>query len=150
LAGIQNSAGPEAAHLRRDEASFVKAACGRAKLPGVLKSFVMSDDETRSRLAEIEAQMEHLRDVVETCRKGMLASRAAIVAGGVLFLINLVGLVASPSLLLALLSFTAVIGGIVWLGANKTSRDETLASLRAAQAEWQAATDGIEMSTVGE
>jgi hypothetical protein len=110
----------------------------------------MSDDETRSRLAEIEAQMEHLRDVVESCRKGMLASRAAIVAGGVLFLINLVGLVASPSLLLALLYFTAVIGGIVWLGANKTSRDETLASLRAAQAEWQAATDGIEMSTVGE
>jgi Na+/H+-translocating membrane pyrophosphatase len=110
----------------------------------------MSDDDTRAELAEIEERIEHLRDVIESCRKGMLASRAAIIAGGVVFVANLIGLFGSGSLLLALLSFTAIIAGIVWLGANRTSREQALASLRAAQSEWRAATDEIEMSTVGE
>jgi hypothetical protein len=109
----------------------------------------MSDDERRAQLAEIEGRIEHLRDVIESCRKGMLASRAGIIAGSFLFLINLMGIIA-PSLLLALLSFTAIIAGIVWLGANKTSREQALASLHLAQSEWRAATDQIEMSTVGE
>jgi hypothetical protein len=43
-----------------------------------------------------------------------------------------------------------IIGGIVWLGANKTSREQALASLMQAQSEWQTATDAIEMSTIGE
>ena len=110
----------------------------------------MSDDEIQAQLAEIEERIEHLRDVIESCRKGMLASRAAIVAGAVLLLANFVGLFGSVSLLLALSSFTAIIGGIVWLGANKTSREQALAALRAAQSEWQAATDAIEMSTIGQ
>jgi hypothetical protein len=110
----------------------------------------MSDDETRAQLAEIEERIEHLRDVIESCRKGMLASRTAIIAGGILFVLNLLGLIGPASLLLALLSFTAIIAGIVWLGANKTSREQALASLHLAQSEWQAATDQIEMSTVGE
>jgi len=71
-------------------------------------------------------------------------------AGGVFLVVNLVGLIGPASLLLALLSFTAIIAGIVWLGANKTSREQALASLHLAQSEWQAATDQIEMSTVGE
>ena len=110
----------------------------------------MSDDETRAQLAEIEERIEHLRDVIESCRKGMLASRLSILAGGILFVLNLVGLIGPASLLLALLSFTAIIAGIVWLGANKTSREQALASLHLAQSEWQAATDQIQMSTVGE
>jgi hypothetical protein len=110
----------------------------------------MSDDETRSRLASIEAQIEHLQEVIESCRKGMLASRAAIIAGSMLFIANIIGLAAPPNLLLALLSFTAIIGGIVWLGANKTSLEQALASLRVAQTEWRAETDAIEMSTIGE
>ena len=110
----------------------------------------MSDEEVQAELAEIEERIERLRYMIESCRKGTLASRAAIVGGGVLFLANLLGLFGPASLLLALLSFTAIIGGIVWLGANKTSREQALASLRAAQSEWQAATDAIEMSTIGE
>jgi hypothetical protein len=110
----------------------------------------MSYDEIQAQLVEIEERIEHLRDVIESCRKGMQASRAAVVAGGVLLPANLFGLFGSVSLLLALSSFTAIIGGIVWLGANKTSREQALASLRAAQSEWQAATDAIEMSTIPE
>jgi hypothetical protein len=108
----------------------------------------MADDETRAELAEIEERIEHLRDLIESCRKAMLLSRAAIIAGGILFGVNLIGVIA-PSLLLGLLSFTAIIAGIVWFGANKTSREEALAALRVAQSEWQAATDQIEMSTIG-
>lgn len=107
----------------------------------------MSDDATQARLAEIEDRVHHLQDVIESCRKGMLVSRAAILVGGVLFLANLI---TRPSLLIALLSFTAIIGGIVWLGANKTSHEQALASLRLAESEWQEVTDTIAMSTVGE
>jgi hypothetical protein len=110
----------------------------------------MSDDESQIRLAEIEERIDALRDTIESCRKGMLGSRIAIFVGGVFFVVNLVGLVSLPSLLVALLSFTGILAGIVWLGANKTSREQALASLRAAQAEWRAATDAIDMSTVGE
>jgi hypothetical protein len=110
----------------------------------------MSDDATHDRLAEIEDRIDALRDAIESCRKGMLGSRIAIFAGGAFFAVNLVGLISPPSLLIALLSFTAVIAGVVWLGANKTSREQARASLRAAQAEWREATDAINMSTVGE
>jgi hypothetical protein len=110
----------------------------------------MSDDESQIRLAEIEERIDALRDTIESCRKGMLGSRIAIFVGGVFFVVNLVGLISLPSLLVALLSFTGIIAGIVWLGANKTSREQASASLRAAQAEWRAATDAIDMSTVGE
>jgi hypothetical protein len=110
----------------------------------------MSDDESQIRLAEIEERIDALRDTIESCRKGMLGSRIAIFVGGVFFVVNLVGLISLPSLLVALLSFTGILAGIVWLGANKTSREQALASLRAAQAEWRAATDAIDMSTVGE
>ena len=109
----------------------------------------MSDDDTQARLVEIEDRLEQLQDLIESCRKGMLVSRIAIVAGGVLFLANL-GLIARPSLLIGLSSFTAIIAGIVWLGANKTSREQALAALRLAQSEWRAAIDEIEMSIVGE
>jgi hypothetical protein len=110
----------------------------------------MSDDEVQAQLAEIEERIERLRDTIESCRKGMLASHAAIVSGAVLLVTDLLGLFGSVSLLVALSSFTAIIGGIVWLGANKTSREQASASLRAAQSEWHAATDAIDMSTVGE
>jgi hypothetical protein len=110
----------------------------------------MSDDETQVRLAEIEGRIEDLRDMIESCRKGMLASRGAIGAGGTLFVVNVLGLIGSGSLLIALLSFSAIIGGIVWLGANKTSREQALAALRIAQSEWHAAIDAIDMSPVRE
>jgi hypothetical protein len=43
-----------------------------------------------------------------------------------------------------------MIAGIVWLGANRTSREQALASLQLAQSEWRGVTDQIEMSTIGE
>jgi hypothetical protein len=122
---------------------------GKAGPAAMVEAATMSDDETQSRLSELEERIEHLRDEIESCRKGMLVARAAMLAGSVLFVINLIGLIAPPSLLLALFAFTAIIGGIVWLGANKTSRYEALAALRAAQAAWRAETDDIEMSTIG-
>src|SRR5436305_1728446 len=109
----------------------------------------MSDDETQLRLADIEDRMEQLQDAIESCRKGMFISRTAIIAGGIFFLVNL-GLIAPPSLLIGPLSITAIIAGIVRLGANKTSREQARAALRTAQGEWQTLTDSIEMSTVGE
>ena len=109
----------------------------------------MSGDDTRTELAELEERIAHLRELIESCRKAMLLSRGAIIAGGVMFVANLIGLIV-PSLLVGLLSFTAIIAGIVWLGANKTSREEATAALALAQSQWRTATDRIEMSTMGE
>lgn len=108
----------------------------------------MSDDDTRGHLSEIEDRIEQLRDVIESCRKGILVSRSAILLGSLVFFLNLA--VSTPSLILGLSAFTAIIGGVVWLGANKTSREQAFAALRLAQSEWQEATDAIDMSIVGE
>ena len=109
----------------------------------------MSDDGTRAELAELEERIVRLRDTIESCRKAMVLSRGAIIAGAIVFVANLIGVIA-PSLLLGLLSFTAIIAGIVWLGANKTSREEAIAALALAQSQWRTATDQIEMSTIGD
>jgi hypothetical protein len=109
----------------------------------------VSDDDIQARLVEIEDRIEHLQDAIESCRKGILASRSAIVLGSLVFLLNL-AVSARPSLIIALSAFTATIAGLVWLGANKTSREQAFTALRLAQSEWQEVTDAIDMSTIGE
>jgi hypothetical protein len=109
----------------------------------------MSDEDVQARLAAIEERLEELQDVVESCRKGMIGSNVAILAGSVLFVANIVGFAGHSSLFVGLASFSAIIGGIVWLGANKTSREQALAAVEAADAEWREATDRLAMSTIG-
>ena len=66
---------------------------------GLVKSrFHMDDDgDLHEQILHIEAHIEELADVIESCRKIILISKAAIAAGGTLILAIIMGAVRSSS-----------------------------------------------------
>jgi hypothetical protein len=100
-------------------------------------------DDAHSRVLAIECRIEELSAYVEQCRKAMQMSRGAIVAGALVFVGSAIGLLGSPSAAAVIGSFAAMIGGIVWLGASKSSGEEARAGLQRAQAELAQAIDDL-------
>ena len=99
--------------------------------------------ETDAQLDEVERRIEDLRDALEGCRQAILLSRAAVWLG--IVTLALVFTVAgsyrtAPVVFGAL---TAIIGGTVWSGASRSSRDEAKTSLAAAEARKAALIDEV-------
>jgi hypothetical protein len=87
-------------------------------------------------LDAIETQIEDLQHELESCRKAMLVSRIAIVGGALVLaaVLTVAGAYRTPAIVFS--AFAATIGGIIWLGASKSSSDEkrdALATLDAAK-----------------
>src|SRR5258705_13690999 len=81
----------------------------------------MDDDgDLHEEILHIEAHIEELADVIESCRKFMFISKGAIAAGGTLILALIIVAVGfDPTVMIGALA--AVIGGTVVLGANPSS-----------------------------
>ena len=94
---------------------------------------VSSDD-----IARIEERIEELREAIARCRKLALAAKLMIGAGVAWIALTLLWFIPYwPSLVFGALA--AVIGGIVLLGSNSTTWNETEAALAASEAmraEW--------------
>lgn len=73
---------------------------------------------------DIDRRLEDVQAKLDTCRQAELLSRAAVIAGlGVLCLVlTFATSYRTPTIVFG--SLTAVIGGLVWLGANRSSRQE--------------------------
>jgi hypothetical protein len=91
------------------------------------------EDDPSEQISRIEAQLEELAEVAERCRKAILVSKAAIAGGVAVPLLMLLGLFGS-SAVAALGSIAAVLGGIVWLGSNVSTLQQTTAAMSAAEA----------------
>jgi hypothetical protein len=107
----------------------------------------MAANDIRDEIARLEERIEALHVSIGRCRKISLGSKVAIAAGFAwlgLTLLLVVPLV--PSLFFA--AIAAVIGGIVLLGSNATTWNETETALRQAQARRTALIDSIELATV--
>ena len=107
----------------------------------------MTGDGIREEIARLEERIERLRDSIARCRKISLGSKIAIAAGFAwvgLTLLLVVSLV--PSLFFG--AIAAIIGGIVLLGSNATTWNETEAALTAAEAQRIALIDSIDLTTV--
>jgi hypothetical protein len=92
----------------------------------------MDDETPREDIAQLEARIERLAEACERCRKISLAAKIAITAGAAWALLTLATLVPFyPSMFFGALA--AMIGGVVLLGSNKTTWDETEAALREAE-----------------
>jgi hypothetical protein len=93
----------------------------------------MDDGDPRDEIVRLEARIEQLAGVIESCRKIIAVSRAAIVVGAILLLAIMIGAIAlDPTMMIAALA--AVLGGIVFLGSNSRTADDSTAALQAAEA----------------
>jgi hypothetical protein len=107
----------------------------------------MTGDGIRDEIARLEDRIEALRESIARCRKISLGSKVAIAAGfawlgfALLLVVPLL-----PSLFFG--AIAAVIAGIVLLGSNATTWNETVAALTAAEAQRIALIDSIDLTTV--
>ena len=89
-------------------------------------------DNPADEIPQLEAQLEQLAEVAERCRKAILVSKAAIAGGVAMPLLMMLGLFGS-SQVAAIGSIALVLGGIVWLGSNASTLQQTMAAMSAAE-----------------
>jgi hypothetical protein len=110
----------------------------------------MSDEDTATdEISRIEAQLDELAEVSARCRKIMLGSKAAIIGGAALLMLMMLGLLGSNPVA-AIGSIAVVLGGIVSLGANASTLDQTMAAMNAAEALRSDLISKLELRTVGD
>ena len=108
----------------------------------------MGDGDLREQIARLEADIEKLGEIVERCRKLIVISKAAIAVGGALILAMMVRFIGSDPILV-IGAITSVIGGIVVFGSNTSTRRETEAAMKSAEAARDALIDEIDPRVVG-
>ena len=108
----------------------------------------MDDDDLRDEISRLEARIEALAERIEHCRKIMLVARGVIVAGLALIVALAIGLVRFDGLPI-LASLCLLLGGIVGLGSNRSTRDEAAAALQAAEAQRADLIGRIDLRVVG-
>jgi hypothetical protein len=110
--------------------------------------FSAQDTATRAEIAQLEADIEALAARLENCRKVSLAARVAVGSGVAIFLAGLVGAV-HFDIVVVLIAITAVIGGVVLLGSNRTTANETAEAMAKAEAARAALIGSIRLRVVG-
>ena len=90
----------------------------------------------------LDEQIADLVDARVRCRKAIMVSRAAVAAGALTLAMSLpFATLRAP--MIAFAALTAVIGGMVWAGASKSSGEDLDASLAEAEARKAALFDEI-------
>jgi hypothetical protein len=107
------------------------------------------EDNPIDEISRIEAQIEELAEVSERCRKIMLFSKAAIAGGIALLLLMIIGLFGSNPMA-TIGSIAAVLGGIVLLGSNASTLQQTMAAASAAEALRSDLIGRIDLRVVGD
>ena len=92
----------------------------------------MAEDNLNDEISRLEARLERLAETSERCRKIILVSKAAIAGGVALLLLMVLGLFGSGAAT-ALGSIAVVLGGIVSLGSNVSTLQQTMATISEAE-----------------
>src|SRR6476620_246912 len=89
----------------------------------------MADGDLSEQISDLEAEIDRLASVAESCRKIILISKLAIAIGGVLLLVNVFGLIRLAQRILVC-SLALVIVGIVAAGSNAATLRNTETAMR--------------------
>ena len=109
----------------------------------------MPDLDPHDQIERLESRIEDLTARLENCRKFILASRIAIVAGGGVLAALLFGAIRfDPTWMAA--GAAALLGGIVGYGSNSSTANETSTEIAAVEAERAKLIDEIELRLVSE
>jgi hypothetical protein len=107
------------------------------------------EDNSIADISRIEAQLEKLAEISERCRKIILVSKAAIAGGVSLLLFMMLGFFGSNQVA-AIASVAVVLGGIVSLGSNVSTLQQTMAAMSAAEALRSDLISRIDLRLVGD
>ena len=94
---------------------------------------LMAEDDPSVLISRLEVLLEELAEEAERCRKIILVSKLAISVGGALLLGAVLGLLGSNAVAAIDGAMTAVLGGIVSLGSNVSTLQQTTAAMAAAE-----------------
>jgi hypothetical protein len=107
----------------------------------------MDSDGARDEIARLEERIAELNERIARCRKLSAGAKAAIAAGAVWLVSTVFGIVAfTPAMFFG--AIAAVIGGVVLLGSNKTTWEQTDAALHTAEAQRAALIGTLELRIV--
>ena len=107
----------------------------------------MNDSDHRDEIVRLEAQIDELTAKIESCRKFILAGRIAVVGGGAVLTAMVVSAIQFDPSVMAL-AVTAVLGGIVAAGSNRSTAKEAVLELTTAEAKRNALIEQIDLRLV--
>jgi hypothetical protein len=105
------------------------------------------DEDPAAQIPRLEAEIERLGEVAESCRKVILAAKVAIALGALVLLVSVTGLI-NLDQIFAFAAIAAILGGIVAAGSNARTLHETTANVRAAEARRAALIGALPFSAV--
>jgi hypothetical protein len=110
----------------------------------------MDDDgELHEQILRIEAHIEELAGVIDSCRKIILISKVTIAAGGTLIVAIIFGAVRfDPAVMIA--AIAAVVGGTVVFGSNTSTLKQTTTAMQAAEAHRAELISRMDLRLVGD
>jgi hypothetical protein len=94
---------------------------------------LVEEEDPAVQIPRLEAEIERLARVAESCRKVVLVAKVAIAAGAVALLVTATGIVRVDQLV-PLAAIAAILGGIAAAGSNSRTLREATANIRAAEA----------------
>jgi hypothetical protein len=92
----------------------------------------MSNGEMHDQIEDLEARIESLAEIAESCRKWILLSKVALAIGGLLLSATVTGFI-WLDLHMVLFAIAMVLGGIVWCGSNFSTLRRTEGEKAAAE-----------------
>jgi hypothetical protein len=106
------------------------------------------DGDLHEQILRIEAYIEELADVVESCRKIILVSKFAAGAGGIPILAIIIGAIGFNATFM-IGAITAVVGGTVVFGSNASTLKQTTTAMKAAEAHRAELISRMDLRVVG-
>jgi hypothetical protein len=107
----------------------------------------MDDSEYRDEIVRLEAQIDELADRIESCRKFILAGWIAVMGGSAVLIATLIAVIPIDPAVIGI-AVTAVLGGIVAAGSNRSTAKEAMHELTLAEAKRTALIGQIDLRLV--